>query len=215
VCRPGVDLDSFDERYIEQLRAAYRGLGRELWALDLTSDLGIPAVAALSRQVDGPGERIMFGFGAHFDPRIALLRALTEQNQMIPMVRLLSGEHASEDPDTLDWLRTATLENQPYLFPADDRSARRAEEFGYVPRDDLRDDVEAGRKIVEDLGLELLVLDQTRPDIGLSVAKVVVPGLRHFWARFAPGRLYDAPVKLGWLPAPLAEEQLNPIPMFL
>jgi len=213
--RPGVDLESFDEPYISQLRDYYRGLGRELWALDITNDLGIPAFAAISRQIDQPSEKIMFGFGAHFDPRIALLRALTEQNQMIPMVLFLSSEHAVEDTDTLDWLRTATLENQPYLVPADGRAVRRAGDDDYVPREDLRDDVEAGRKIVEDLGLEMLVLDQTRPDIGLPVAKVFVPGLRHSWARFAPGRLYDAPVKLGWLPAPLTEEQLNPIPMFL
>ena len=63
-------------------------------------------------------------------------------------------------------------------------------------------------------GLETLVLDQTRPDIGLKVIKVYIPGLRHFWARFASGRLYDVPVKLGWLPQPLSEEELNPIPMF-
>ena len=30
-----------------------------------------------------------------------------------------------------------------------------------------------------------------------------------------PGRLYEVPVRLGWLPQPLAEEQLNPISMFL
>ena len=34
-----------------------------------------------------------------------------------------------------------------------------------------------------------VTLEQARPDLGLPVAKVVVPGLRHFWARFAPGRL--------------------------
>jgi len=61
----------------------------------------------------------------------------------------------------------------------------------------------------------MLVLDQTRPEIGLPVVKVIVPGLRHFWTRFAPGRLYDAPVRLGWLERPLAETDLNPIPMFL
>jgi ribosomal protein S12 methylthiotransferase accessory factor len=49
----------------------------------------------------------------------------------------------------------------------------------------------------------------------LPVFKVIVPGLRHFWARYAPGRLYDVPVQLGWLSEPLREEQLNPIPMFL
>jgi ribosomal protein S12 methylthiotransferase accessory factor len=42
-----------------------------------------------------------------------------------------------------------------------------------------------------------------------------VPGLRHFWPRFAPGRLYDVPVRLGWIARPLAEDELNPIAMFL
>jgi ribosomal protein S12 methylthiotransferase accessory factor len=69
-------------------------------------------------------------------------------------------------------------------------------------------------EIAANHGLETLVLDQTRPDIGLSVVKVIVPGLRHFWCRFAPGRLYDVPVQMGWLSTPLKEEQLNPIPMF-
>jgi ribosomal protein S12 methylthiotransferase accessory factor len=58
------------------------------------------------------------------------------------------------------------------------------------------------------------VLDQTRPDIGLAVVKVVVPGMRHFWARLAPGRLYEVPVRLGWLERPLDEDELNPIPIF-
>lgn len=71
------------------------------------------------------------------------------------------------------------------------------------------------QRLVEERGLEMMVLDQTRPEIGLPVAKVIVPGLRHFWARFAPGRLYDVPVSLGWLDRPLAEDELNPIPMFL
>jgi ribosomal protein S12 methylthiotransferase accessory factor len=62
--------------------------------------------------------------------------------------------------------------------------------------------------------MEVLVLDQTRPDIGMPVVKVIVPGLRHFWARYAPGRLYNVPVAMGWLDNPLPEEELNPIPVF-
>jgi ribosomal protein S12 methylthiotransferase accessory factor len=63
-------------------------------------------------------------------------------------------------------------------------------------------------------GLETLVLDQTRPDVGLTVAKVFVPGLRHFWPRFARGRLYDVPVRLGWRTHVLEESELNPIPIY-
>jgi ribosomal protein S12 methylthiotransferase accessory factor len=42
-----------------------------------------------------------------------------------------------------------------------------------------------------------------------------VPGLRHFWARFAPGRLYDVPVAMGWLERPVPEAELNPTPVFV
>lgn len=63
--------------------------------------------------------------------------------------------------------------------------------------------------------METLVLDQSRPDIGLATVKMVVPGLRHFWSRFGEGRLYQVPVIMGKLKEPLGEQDLNPIPMFL
>jgi len=35
--------------------------------------------------------------------------------------------------------------------------------------------------------------------------------MRHFYRRFAPGRLYDVPVKLGLRDRTLSEDELNPI----
>ncbi len=58
-----------------------------------------------------------------------------------------------------------------------------------------------------------LVLGQTRPDIGMPVARVTVPGPRRFWERFAPGCLYDVPVKLGWRDSALSGGELNPVPV--
>jgi ribosomal protein S12 methylthiotransferase accessory factor len=58
----------------------------------------------------------------------------------------------------------------------------------------------------------MLVVDQTRPDVGLPVVKVIIPGMRPFWPRFAPGRLYDVPVRLGWRRQAAEEEDLNPVP---
>ncbi|HEV2803280.1 MAG TPA: TOMM precursor leader peptide-binding protein [Pyrinomonadaceae bacterium] len=220
VRRPAVDLDSFEEPYIGKIRSFLKKQNRELWVLDLTSDLSIPVFVAISRRTDQPQEQIMFGFGAHLSPRIALLRAVTELNQMLAwiLVEGVSDEQSLqliEDPTTLEWLKMATLANQPYLAPDESAQPRRAADYPQHATDDLKDDVLACQSVVEKLGMEMLVLDQTRPDIGLPVVKVIVPGLRHFWARFAPGRLYETPVALGWLDAPLTEEQLNPIPMFL
>ena len=118
------------------------------------------------------------------------------------------------DPETLGWLRTATLANQPYLVPSD-AQPRTLVAYPRLRTDDLRDDVLACQDRVKRLGMEMFVLDQTRPEVGMPVVKVIVPGLRHFWARFAPGRLYDVPVKLGWLPNPHPEQALNSVPMFL
>ena len=125
------------------------------------------------------------------------------------------GARRATDPETERWLDDATLENQPHLAPLPGARARRASDFPALAGDDIRDDVVRCRRLVEALGHELLVLDQTRPEIGMPVAKVVAPGLRHCRARLAPGRLYDVPVTLGWHPAPLREEQLNPLPMVL
>ena len=215
---PEVDLDAFADPWIRELREVYAGLGREVWVLDVTADLRVPTMVAVSRRTSGGPEAIMFGFGAHLDPLVALRRALTELNQLVPYV-LDAGQDGTfgcaDDPDAARWCRTATAANQPYVAPDRTVPARRPADYGYQPCSDLADDVAVIRARLEEQGLEMLVLDQTRPDVGLPVVKVVVPGMRHFWARFAPGRLYDVPVRLGRLARPTPYEDLNPIPMFV
>lgn len=215
--QPGVDLASYDDPYVHAMRKRQHELGRELWVLDITNDLGLPVFMAFSRDVNGPRENITFAPGAHIDPRIALLRALTELNQMMPGIQPGPNgqEYAFDDPQAIDWWRTATVANQPYIVPDAQLAATKREEYSVPQTTDLREDIMMARDIVERRGLEFLVHDQTRPDVGMPVVKVIVPGLRHFWARFAPGRLYDVPVVTGRLAAPTAETDLNPIAMFI
>lgn len=214
---PAVDLDAFHDPWTEELREVYAELGREVWVLDVTSDLGIPAMVAASRRVDQRPEEIMFGFGAHLDPRLALRRALTELNQLMPVLINVGsdGRYGTDDQDAVRWWRDATVANQPYLLPDVGDRPRVPSDYRYTLNHDLFDDVTEIRNKLESLGMEMLVLDQTRPDIGLPVVKVIVPGMRHFWARFAPGRLFDVPVRLGRLAKQTPYEELNPIPMFL
>ena len=214
---PAVHLDSFADPWIEELRATYADLNREVWVLDLTADLLVPTMVAVSRRTDLPREEIMFGFGAHLDPRIALRRALAELNQMMPALVEAGdfGRHASDDPDAVRWWQTATVANQPYLLPDPTTPPRTPTSYGYVPTQDIHTAITLIQHRIEALGMRLLVLNQTRPDIALPVVKVIVPGLRHFWARFAPGRLYDIPVALGRLTTPTHYHDLNPVPMFL
>ncbi|MBS0650917.1 MAG: TOMM precursor leader peptide-binding protein [Verrucomicrobia bacterium] len=217
---PAVDLDSFAIPFISLMQKEYKNAGREIWALDLTTDLGIPTFAAISRLIDHEHEKILFGFGTHFDAQSALLRALTELNQMASNTSfweeedMADGEQEKNDKKFVqNWMRNSTVENQPYLGKKG--AYKKASDYVKWQSSDLLEDVQRCQKIVESLGMEFLVLDQTRPDVGLPVARVIVPGLRHFWVRFAPGRLYDVPVKMGWLTEPTAEPDLNPIPLFV
>jgi bacteriocin biosynthesis cyclodehydratase domain-containing protein len=217
VQRPAYDLASFKEPWFDEFVEVYRGLNREVRVLDITADLGIPAAAAISWRTDKPAQDILIGLGAHFDAKLAVQRALAEQNQFLPAVFGVKADGTGYTfPDAVqqEWWRTARIADHPYLSPAP-LPPTRAGDHTDLSSVDLRDDVLTARRLVEERGMEFLVLDQTRADIGLPVVKVIVPGLRHFWARFGPGRLYDVPVALGWRDTPTAEADLNPIPMFL
>jgi bacteriocin biosynthesis cyclodehydratase domain-containing protein len=218
--KPAVDLESFDEPYFEQLKQYYDGLNRSLWVLDITSDLNIPCFAAISSRKNREVEDIILGYGAHLDPRIAISRALTEVNQILPSVLSFKEDgttiyNPSADPLAVKWWQTARLSNQSYLVPDSKIMPKKSSDYLQLASDDLLEDVKLCQQIVESKGMEMLVLDQTRPDIGLRVAKVIIPGMRHMWKRLGTGRLYDVPVSMGWLKEALTEKELNPFPMWM
>lgn len=191
---PELDLDTFKDPYVRTIQKCYEDLGRKVWVLNITLDLNIPTFAAISTK---DGEELIMGLGSHLDPDIALSRALSEMNQGITMekgcLEVKGDEH--------------------YFYPHPDKPKTRREDFKKLDSDDLAKDVLICQKIVEDRGLELLITDLSHPEIELKVARVIVPGLRHFWQRLAPGRLYDVPYKLGLVEKKLTEDELNPVPI--
>jgi len=218
--KPAVDLRSFNDPYYLELIGYYKSLGRSLYVLDLTSDLQIPAFAALSHRKDDKKENIIFGFGAHVDARIGIERALVELNQILPIANVpetdrVQGRYRTQDKQFVDWLNTATMENQPYLVPLENMLVKTASDYSPIFNPNIYDSLIHCLDTVETHGLETLVLDLTQPDVGLPVVRVIVPGLRHFWRRLAPGRLYDVPIKMGWADVPLKENELNPIGLFI
>jgi oxazoline/thiazoline synthase len=222
--RHGLDLESFDEPYFSEIKSYYRDRGRSLRVLDLTSDLGIPVFAAVShrprKETDNHGENILFGFGAHVDAKIAAERAVVELNQLLPIADAPGTDwkkrkYLTTDRIIVDWLNNATMENQPYLAPMDNSRFKTCADYRQLCDPTIYDSVEYCRRQVEQQDMEVLVLDLTRRDIRLPVVRVFVPGLRHFWKRLGPGRLYDVPVKTGWLDTARNEEQMNPIGLFI
>lgn len=216
--RPEVDLDAMHDPYVDTLREYYASVGRSLWLLDFTTDLGIPAFTAISHRTDHPVEDIMLGFGAHLDPKMAAMRALTEINQFLPAIEERDEQgntiYREDDAYTLWWWQNVKLADEPWLRPDENQPKRKLSDFPEMVSDDLSEDVRTCVHHAEAAGLEVLVLDQSRPDLELSVAKVIAPGMRHFWRRLAPGRINDVPARLGWVDVALDEEQMNPHSVF-
>ncbi len=109
--RTEVDLAQFDDSYIRDLRTQLAETGRRLWVLDVTSDLGIPSFVALAHWMNKRQENIEFGSGAHFDARIALLRALTELNQFLSIGHMGGG---NGDKSSLDGNTPLRLRDHPF-----------------------------------------------------------------------------------------------------
>ncbi len=216
--RPVVDLTSCQNPYVRRWQEEYKNRGVKVWALDITSDWGIPTFIALSCQNTTPGRDIIFGAGTHFDPEIALLRAMTEMNQLycnLPQNKEESRKAPRANEHVLyKWLRECNLENQTYL-KGDESERVQLGRFPMRDSTDILQEIQYGQNLIEERGLEMLVLNQSRPHIDLAVVKVIIPGLRHFYPRFAPGRLYDVPAQLGWVTKPLREEDLNPFPIII
>ena len=214
---PEMDLASFGDPWLSQARKYYESFHRSLWLLDATHDLGVPVFIAVSGRTDKTPQDIIFAAGAHSDPRIAAGRAVSELNQYLYAVRDVGpdGDYAYDDAECLWWWRNATMEEMSYLVPDPGARVRRMDAYSSPKTTDLLDEVTACQERVERLGMEFLVFDYTRPDIGMPVAKTLVPGMRHYWARHGPGRLYEVPVRMGWLDEPTPETALNPIPVFI
>ena len=206
--RPSALADSMIEAHAEWTR----GRGRILDLHDLTHDLRIPVVAAVARDRDGRG--IAFGFGAGASTEEAARHAVGELAQCEANLALIErrverqGRRGltAEARALLDFSHCTRVEDHAHLSGGPLRAP---------PRRALELDLEGCRRICRRHELAFFAVDLTRPGIGVPVARVVVPGLRPLWARFAPGRLYDVPVRLGWRRRRIAARALNPIPLMI
>jgi ribosomal protein S12 methylthiotransferase accessory factor len=208
--RPAIDIDNINDDDLNRARAYLNGRGRSFHVLDITTDFGIPVVVAVSATVEG--EAILFGMAADFDLLHAVKRAVAELFQLLGPGHYWSRssmlEHYQLPTDRQAWVFGANLENQQYVLPEGVSSCVPAPPLAHSVSDRLEQCIRAAARV----GTEILVCDVTRPDVGTPVVKVIAPGLRTSWAQLGPGRLYKAPVALGWQARVLAEEELNPFP---
>ena len=214
ILRPRVPFAIADHPSIRSIVGWQRRRGRRFHLLDLTSDLEIPVVAAVSCAEDGRG--IAVGFGVGFEQGAAAMRASLEMMQFQVMIEFSlgyrdDGHAADASPATekaRSWFETVSIATESHLLPSDSGvmdGPAPALASSSAPEVQLNHCL----AIAARHGLDLLFIDMTRPWIGVPAGRVLVPGLRSLRPRFGAGRLFDVPVKLGWLTGPRRIDELN------
>lgn len=165
---------------------------------DITTDIGVPVVAAVSWTANG-GD-VAMGFSARFDHAAAAIHAVVE---------MLQGEIAltqrAEAGDRLlaEWLERATA-RLPMLSPP--LVAAQAET---LPQDNDHDRLQACLDRFEALGLDIMFMDFTRAAFGVPVFRAIAPDLCRDKPRWNYARLCAADERdLGVKPDP--DENLRP-----
>lgn len=185
---------SLDDRVADQLEALSEDVRQQAerrhWFLDITSDIGIPAVAALSSRLDGGA--VICGFAADVDPLEAARKALLELCQMElaeDIVNLRIDEQGMEnlmESDRRFLKRMAQLQVGRFSQFGPGRAA-----LAWPPCAQIALVEKLGRSVesLRTRGLEAYWLDLTRPEIGLAVARVVVPNLQSINVSWTSNRL--------------------------
>jgi len=152
---------------------------RASWLLDLTTDLGIPCVAAIS--LDGNGKGLACGFAARLALEAAARAAVFEMCQMelaLPLVlakRQQGGEAALNDVDRrhLDRAARIAADRCALIHPLGSPGR-----YSAPACDGPREELAALLAALAHRDVEVGLVDLTRPDFGIPVVGAIAPQLQ-------------------------------------
>lgn len=174
---PLVPLDSLEWPLVRELLQRFRAAGLRVVARDVTTDTDVPVYAANLFDERTRGFGVFAGWGAHLDPEIALVRALTEAAQS--RVIYISGSR--DDTFRLDERQVryedSALEVDRIMTPGLAVARHRTSESAPSFEQDLATLIEKVKRV----GIrQVLLVDLSQEEFQIPVARVVVPGLEGY-----------------------------------
>ena len=176
----GLSVVDIDDESLTGMQKKFADAQVEVTVRDITSDIGIPTMAAVADDVLLRDPTLLtIGIGTHTSARIAVMRALTEVAQS----RLTQIHGAREDTTLADLRKKMGYDRakriNAYWFKDNGQVA-----YPKIPSYDSDDFVKDIRFAIDALnkqGLDrVIVVDLTREEIGIPVVRVIVPGLEAF-----------------------------------
>jgi ribosomal protein S12 methylthiotransferase accessory factor len=170
---------------------------RRTWLLDITTDIGVPCVAAVSCRADGSG--FAFGLAARSALAAAARSATLEMCQLeladvvVAAKRGERGDDALNAQDRTHLRRAAIDANQCRLLqPVAEYAAHPP-----FPATEASVVFELIVERLEKLGIETFCLDLTRQRFAVPVVRVMAPGLQLEPSEIVTARLQDTIARTG------------------
>jgi thioglycine synthase len=174
---------SFDgeEGVLKETIERFTNKGVEVHLKNLTSDIGMPVIAAAADDVQLQDAGLLtLGIGAHPSPKVAALKALTEVAQS----RLTQIHGAREDTVMAEGNRKLGYERvkkMNHLWFGKASSTMSLDEMENIDKGDIEANLNEVVDRVHKVGLRsVITADLTRLEIGVPVVRVIVPGLEVF-----------------------------------
>jgi len=180
-CRDtGPCVTGIDDPSLTDVQEKFTHAQVEVLVRDITSDIGIPTMAAVADDVLLRDPMLLtIGIGTHTSARIAIMRALTEVAQS-----RLTQIHGAREDTTLAELRKRMGYERAKRINRYWYRDNGTVDYATIPSSDTDDFLTDIHNIIGALdrkGLDrVIIVDLTREEIGIPVVRVIVPGLEVF-----------------------------------
>jgi len=176
----GASVVNIDDPTCLAMQKKFSDAQVEVIVRDITSDIGIPTMAAIADDVLLRDPMLLtIGIGTHTSARIAVMRALTEVAQS----RLTQIHGAREDTVLAELRKKMGYDRakriNEYWFR--NNGTLDYSKIASCDSDDFLEDIRFMAEALKNKGLDrVIVIDLTREEIGIPVVRVIVPGLEIF-----------------------------------
>ncbi len=175
---PDLHIDHCQTPLPRQLLEKFERAGIKITLKALPTEVGIPVVGAIADdQLSKDPALLVMGFGAHLNPEIAVIRALTEVAQS----RLTQIYGAREDTKRAEFLRLLGYERVKRLNKHWFSSSGEGVDISQLPRldtPDILDDIHVTLQKLRKAGVsKAIAVNLTREETGISTVRIIIPGM--------------------------------------
>ena len=173
-----IDISSIENEIIIDIIEKFESEGIKIKLMDFTADIKIPTIAASADDtITKDAGLLTLGMGTHLDPEVAILRALTEVAQS----RATQINGAREDTVRADFAREAGYERMKRInkfYFRDEEEQIKLSDIENKSTPSITRDIEIVKdELVSNDIQKILYSNLTRPELDVSVVRVVIPGM--------------------------------------